>query len=156
MSTKTKSVLKAIGFSIVIILIAMFGSIDSGEYYKALVLPKGAPPASVFPIAWGILYALMIITVSIITIKVKDGMYKKDAISYYYTQLMVNAVWPYLFFVFKLSALSFIWLILLLVLVMITLYKFYNLEKIAGLMLVPYVLWLIYAGYINLFVALLN
>lgn len=156
MSEKTNSVLKTIVYSVIIILLAMFGSMDSKEYYNSLNLPPLAPPGWLFPVAWGILYTLMIIAACLVIAKVKDGMYKKDAISFYYTQLLVNAVWPYLFFVFKIPLFSFVWLILLLVLVVLTFLKFLKLIKAAGYMFIPYILWLLYAGYINLFVAILN
>lgn len=156
MSSKTKNVLKVIFYSLIVIVLAMFGSMGSKEYYGTLNLPKGAPPAWVFPVAWGIIYTLMIVSAIIIVLKAKDGMYKKDAISFYYTQALVNAFWPYLFFVFKTPLLAFLWLILLLVLVVLTALKFYNLNKTAGYLFIPYILWLLYAGYINLFVIFLN
>lgn len=156
MSNKTKNVLKTVLYSLIIIVLAMFGSMGSKEYYSTLNLPKGAPPSWLFPVAWGIIYTLIIIAAIIIVVKAKDGMYKKDAISFYYTQLLVNAFWPYIFFVFKTPLLAFLWLILLLVLVVINALKFYNLNKISGYLYIPYILWLLYAGYINLFVALLN
>lgn len=156
MSERTKNVLKTIFYSVIIVIIATLGSVNSKEYYSSLILPKGAPPSWLFPIMWGIIYTLIIISSSLVVLKVKDGMYKKDALSYYYTQFLVNAVWPYLFFVFKTPLLAFLWLILLLVLVVITALKFYRLLKISGYLFIPYVLWLLYAGYINLFVVILN
>lgn len=156
MSENTKRVLKTIIYSVIIILIAMFGSMNSKEYYNSLNLPPLAPPSWIFPVAWGVLYALMIVSACLIEVNVKDGMYKKDAISFYYTQLLVNAVWPYLFFVFKVPLFAFVWLILLLVLVVLTSLKFLRLLKVSGYMFIPYILWLLYAGYINLFTAILN
>ena len=156
MSSKTKNVLKVIFYSLIVIVLAIFGSVGSKEYYSTLNLPKGAPPSWVFPVAWGIIYTLMIVSAIIIVLKAKDGMYKKDALSFYYTQILVNAFWPYLFFVFKTPLLAFLWLVLLLVLVVLTALKFYNLNKTAGYLFIPYILWLLYAGYINLFVIFLN
>lgn len=156
MSEKTKNVIKIAVYSVLIILVAAFGSVNSKDYYNSLNLPKGAPPSIVFPIAWGVLYTLMIISASIIEVKAIEGIAKKDALSFYFTQLMVNAVWPYLFFVFKVPLFSFIWLILLLVVAVITFLKFINLNKISAYMLIPYILWIIYAGYINLGVAVLQ
>lgn len=156
MSEKTKNIIKIVVYSILIILVAAFGSVNSKDYYNSLNLPKGAPPSFVFPVAWGILYTLIIISASIIELKAKEGIAKKDALSFYFTQLMVNAVWPYLFFVFKVPLFSFVWLILLLVVVVITFLKFLNLNKVSGYLFIPYILWIIYAGYVNLGVALLQ
>ena len=156
MTVKAKNILKIVVTSLVLVFISSLGSVNSKEYYSSLILPKGAPPSYIFPVAWGIIYSLIILAACIIEFKVKDGMYKKDALSYYYTQFIVNALWPYLFFVFKVPLLAFILLVILFVLVVMTFIKFYKLNKIAGLLFIPYILWLIYAGYINLFVALLN
>lgn len=156
MTVNTKNILKIIGISLLFILTSYLGSMNSKEYYETLLLPSAAPPSFVFPIAWGIIYTLMIIAACIVEAKVKDGMYKKDAFSYYYTQLAVNAMWPYLFFFFKVPLFAFVLLAILLVLVVLTLIKFYGLKKISGYLLIPYVLWIIYAGYINLFVIILN
>ena len=155
MSYKLKNCIKIVIYSVLIILIAAFGSVNSKEYYNSLNLPKGAPPSFVFPIAWGILYTLMIIAACIIEVKGAEGMAKKDALSFYFTQLMVNTVWPYLFFVFKAPFFAFIWLVLLLVVVVLTFLKFLKLNKVAAYFFIPYILWIIYAGYINLSVAVL-
>ena len=152
----TKNILKIIGISLGLILIGYLGSMNSKEYYNSLILPNLAPPSVVFPIAWGIIYTLVIASACIIENYVTNGAYKKDAIGAYWLQLIVNVVWPWLFFVFKLNIVSFGWLILLFVLVLSTFLKFYKLNKLAGVFYIPYLLWLVYAGYINLGVALLN
>ncbi len=117
--------------------------------YESLKQPFLAPPAIAFPIAWTILYILMGISAYLIS--------KKEPIPLiYYLQLFVNALWSIIFFVFKLRLLAFFWLILLIILVIIMIVKFKKIQKIAALLQIPYLLWIVFAGYLNLAVYLLN
>ena len=72
------------------------------------------------------------------------------------TQLAVNFVWPLLFFRVGLYGTAFWWLILLLALVLVTARAFYRIDKQAGWLLVPYLVWLMYAAYLNAGVWFLN
>ena len=150
-----KNIFTLIGISVLLIAIGYLGSMNSREYYNSLILPDLAPPSIVFPIAWGIIYTLMIAGAVIIEVYVLNGPHKKDALSSYFVQLVINVIWPYLFFVFKLDVLSFVWIIILFIAVLITFLKFYKLNRLSAVLYIPYLLWLIYAGYINLGVALL-
>ena len=156
MTNKTKNVITLILTSAFLIIIGYLGSINSKEYYSSLILPSFSPPSVVFPIAWGIIYTLMIIAAVIIEAYAFNTPLKKDALSFYWVQLVINVIWPWLFFVFKLNFVSFLWIILLFVVVFLTFRKFYKINKLAGYLYIPYLLWLIYAAYINLGVAVLN
>ena len=156
MKKQTKNILTLILTSVALIVFGYLGSMNSKEYYNSLILPDFAPPSWLFPVAWGIIYTLMIISAVIIEKYVLNGMYKKDAIGFYWTQLIINVIWPWLFFVFKLNFISFIWIIILFLFVFLTFKKFYKLNKLSGLLLIPYMIWLIYAAYINLGVSVLN
>ena len=74
----------------------------------------------------------------------------------YYLQLAINALWPIFFFVFKWRLFSFIWILLLIIAVIYMIIKFYEKDKLAGLLQIPYLLWLAFATYLNLFVYILN
>jgi len=117
--------------------------------YKDLIQPPLAPKAILFPIVWTILYILMGISAYIID-------EKNGSLTLYYIQLFVNAMWSIIFFVFKLRFLAFIWIILLIVLVVIMIKNFLKINKTAGYLQIPYLLWLIFASYLNLGVYLLN
>lgn len=117
--------------------------------YQSLVKPAFAPPAIAFPIAWSILYILMGISAYLVD---KNS----GNLDVYYFQLFFNAMWPIIFFVFKLRLLAFIWLLVLIVLVIIMIVRFYKINKGAGLLQIPYLLWLIFAAYLNLGTYLLN
>ena len=152
---KKKDVINLILTSVVFIIISFLGSMNAEEYYATLNLPPFSPPSFIFPIAWSIIYVLIIIGASIIEYNVPKGEKKKDALGTYWFSFILNALWPYTFFVFKLPLVAFFVLVALFVVVVMTAVKFFRLNKIAGLLFIPYILWLIYAGYINLGVVIL-
>jgi len=78
------------------------------------------------------------------------------AISVYIYQLVVNFLWSTFFFQFGWYLFSFLWLVLLWVLILITLVRFYRISKPAGYLLIPYLLWVTFAGYLNFAIWLLN
>lgn len=121
--------------------------------YNSLQKPPLAPPSIVFPIVWTILYVLMGISYGILKSKEKVD----DEVNFiYYLQLGVNALWSIFFFVFKWRLFSFIWILLLAVLVILIIIKFYNRNKTAGLIQIPYLLWVLFASYLNIGFYILN
>ncbi len=74
----------------------------------------------------------------------------------YYIQLGVNALWSIIFFVFKWRLFSFIWIVLLVVLVILMIIRFYKIDKVAAYLQIPYLLWILFASYLNLGIYLLN
>ena len=125
------------------------GSID----YSSLKQPPLSPPSTLFPIVWSILYILMGISYGILdsNLLVDSGIN-----SIYYLQLFVNALWSIFFFVFKWRFFSFLWILLILALVVIMIIRFYRKNKTSGLLQIPYLLWILFATYLNLGVYLLN
>ena len=117
--------------------------------YANLNQPAFAPPGALFPIAWTILYILMGISAYIIS-------ERNGRLNLYYIQLGVNALWSIIFFVLELRLLAFIWIILLIVLVVKMIRQFMIINKTAGYLQIPYLIWLIFAAYLNLGVYLLN
>lgn len=121
--------------------------------YNIIQKPVFSPPAVVFPIVWTILYILMGISYGILK---SNNLLDLDVKFIYYLQLFLNALWPILFFIFKWRLFSFIWIIFLIIAVIIMIVKFYSKNKISAFMQIPYLLWLFFAGYLNLMVYLLN
>ena len=115
--------------------------------------PFLTPPSIVFPIAWGILYVLMGISYGILKDK---GLTDKKIDIVYYTQLGINALWSIFFFVFKWRLFAFLWILLLLASVITMTVEFYKKNKISGLLQIPYILWIVFASYLNLALYLLN
>ncbi len=123
---------------------------DSFSMYKQLIRPKYSPPSIAFPIAWNILYLLM--SIAVILVKHDD----ENNLKIYYLQLLLNALWTPIFFLFKMYYLALFELIILLVIVIYMTYKFYKYNKIATYLLIPYIIWLLFALYLNYFVAIYN
>ncbi len=126
------------------------------EDYQNLIQPAFAPPSWVFPVVWTILYILM----GIASYRIYSlGSYRpqvKSALIFYGLQLMANFLWSILFFGLQLRGIALLWLIFLWILILITTIKFYRLDKVAGLLMVPYLLWVAFAGVLNYYVWQLN
>ena len=121
--------------------------------YDTLQKPILSPPSIVFPIIWSILYILMGVSYGILK---DNNLVDKDINFIYYLQLFFNLLWPIAFFVLKWRLFAFIWIILLAILILAMIIKFYNKNKLSGLLQIPYLIWTIFATYLNLAVYLLN
>lgn len=124
--------------------------------YGAMVKPPLSPPGWVFPIAWSILYLLM----GYASYRVlESGATKEEitkALTLYGLQLLANFIWPLLFFGGGWFLLSFFWLIALWVLILLTIRAFSKIDETAGNLLLPYILWVTFAAYLNFGIYLLN
>lgn len=130
---------------------------DSMSIYSEINTPPLAPPPAVFPIAWSILYILMGISAARIYIKRKESPKEaRDALAVYAMSLIVNFTWSIIFFSLGSFLVAFVWLLLLLALVLATMVRYHALDKLAAYLQIPYVLWLIFAGYLNLAIFILN
>ncbi|MBR2280790.1 MAG: tryptophan-rich sensory protein [Ruminococcus sp.] len=144
----------ALAIIIPLALGGIVGFITSGSMdYDMLRQPALSPPAILFPIVWTILYILMGVSFGLLMDK---GVLDDNVKWIYYIQLFVNLVWPILFFTLKWRLLAFIWIIVLDFLVLTMVVKFYGKDKIAGLLQIPYLAWVLFATYLNLGVYLLN
>lgn len=123
------------------------------NYYN-LKLPSFAPSGLVFPIVWTILYILMGISCYFIIESNLDR--KNDALFIYGIQLLINLFWSIWFFVFQFYWLAFIWILLLIGFVVIMIKKFYEISKFSAYLQFPYLLWLLFASILNLFVCFFN
>ena len=110
---------------------------------KASLSYNGPVPRWIFPIAWSILYILMGISSYIIS----DN---KNLLNIYKINLIVNLLWPIIFFLFKLKVLAFFWILILILIVGYMIYKFYQENKLSSYLLIPYILWLVFASVLNL------
>ncbi len=121
--------------------------------YGSLEKPPLAPPGIVFPIVWTILYVLMGVSYGILK---SNKLTDRSIDKIYYVQLLVNALWSIFFFVLKCRLFSFIWILLLAVLILVMIVRFYEKNKIAGLLQIPYLLWVLFASYLNFGFYILN
>lgn len=112
-----------------------------------------SPPEWVFPVVWTILYVLMGIASYLV---LTSGKPNDAALTVYAIQLFFNFFWSILFFRLGLCVTAFIWLVLLWFLILGTTVLFYRIVKAAGYLMIPYLLWVAFAGYLNLSICLLN
>lgn len=129
---------------------------SAGEEYGAMVKPPLSPPSWLFPVVWTILFALMGVSSYLVYREHVSRGEKKTALIIYGLQLLVNFFWPLFFFKLEIFLFSFIWLVLLWVLVLVMIVKFNKINKTAGMLQIPYILWLTFAAYLNLAVYFLN
>lgn len=122
--------------------------------YSTLNKPVLSPPAIIFPIVWTILYILMGIS-SYIIFQSNDPR-KSKALTVYAVQLIFNFFWSILFFGFSQYFPAFIWLLLLIFLIVIMIHLFYQIAPVSAYLQIPYLLWCIFAAYLNLMIFLMN
>ncbi|MCM1112890.1 MAG: tryptophan-rich sensory protein [Muribaculum sp.] len=122
------------------------------QSYETLYRPPLAPPGWVFPVVWSILYVLMGIA-SYLIVRNPTGEARRTALYYYGVQLVVNLLWPVIFFRFGAYGTAFFWLLLLWYLAFMTGRKFFELNRAAGRLFLPYLAWLTFAAYLNLAIA---
>lgn len=135
-------------------LAALFsGGMDS---YQVLNQPPLSPPGWIFPIVWTILYLLMGYASYRVLTSGADRMEIKKALTFYGIQLALNFLWPILFFGFGWYWAAFVLLLALWACIYMTMYLFGQIDDTAENLLIPYLLWVTFAGYLNLGVALLN
>ncbi|MCI8630739.1 MAG: tryptophan-rich sensory protein [Firmicutes bacterium] len=135
---------------------------ESMEQFQELRQPPLSPPSWVFPIVWTLLFIMMGTASYIIIMSgLRGGTQEsrrqaRSALCIYILQLAVNFFWPLLFFNMKIYLAAFMWLLLLWILIVTMMFMFYRISKIAGYLIVPYVLWVTFAGYLNLGIYFLN
>lgn len=124
--------------------------------YKELRQPPLAPPGWVFPVVWTILYVLMGYASYRILVSDADRREKEYAFKLYGAQLAINFLWPLVFFGLEQYLLAFFVLLLLWALIFFTIRAFSRIDERAADLLLPYIVWVTFAGYLNVGVYLLN
>lgn len=135
------------GWLLLVAIIAGIGavaSLDAATFYAQLTLPSWAPPASVFGPVWTILYMSMAIAMWLVW-RERNASYSRVAVALFLAQLGANALWSWLFFAWHQGALAFVDILVLLVLIIATLRVFWRVRRLAGLLLIPYLLWVGFA-----------
>lgn len=127
----------------------------NSKWYNLLSKPFLNPPSYVFRPVWTILYVTILVALAIYVFKNTDRNKFKGYI-YFSIQVILNALWSPLFFYFKNMKTAFIVIILLDIFVLLNIKEFYRVSKVAGLILIPYFLWIAFATYLNFGFILLN
>lgn len=131
-------------------------TMNSMEAFEALNQPPLSLPGWLFPVVWTVLYVLMGIASYLVSVSDAPQEEKARALWTYGIQLAFNFLWPIAFFNLKWYLFAFLWLVILWILILITALRFGRIRKPAGYLLVPYLLWVAFAGYLNLGIYLLN
>lgn len=142
------SVAISLGTGIVSSLLSGAGMQQYGTLYK----PPLAPPGWLFPIVWVILYVLMGIAAWLVY--ETEGVDTKQALVLYGIQLVLNGGWSLIFFGWQAYFLAFAWLLLLWFFIYLTVKEFLQVNRLAGILMIPYLIWVTFAGYLNLAIAL--
>lgn len=131
-------------------------SMEGMRAFEELKKPALTPPGWVFPVAWTALYLMMGYASYLVLESRRPKEDIEGALTVYACQLTVNFFWPILFFRLGLYLFAFFWLVALWLMVIATLAYFRKLQKTAGALMIPYLLWVTFAGYLNFGVYLLN
>ena len=129
------------------------GGLDT---FETLNQPPLSPPGWLFPVVWTILYILMGIASYLVLTSGKSQESIRRALVLYGIQLSFNFLWPIFFFGLSAYLFAFIWLVALWLLILATTVSFYRISDIAGYLMIPYLIWVTFAGYLNLGIYLLN
>ncbi len=122
---------------------------NSYQVYKALKKPPLSPPGWMFGPVWTVLYAMIAFAAFRV---ITAGISRPEvivALVVFVIQLLLNFLWPYLYFTKGLRGVAFTEIFLLWIFIAITLLLFYRIDSLAGRLLVPYLLWVTFAVYLN-------
>ena len=131
-------------------------TIGSMQDFEALNKPPLSPPAWLFPTVWTILYALMGVASYLVLEATTSQGAKREAFKVYFLQIFFNFFWSIIFFTLGAYEIAFAWLLILLALIVITTVRFWRLHRYAGILMLPYIAWVGFAGYLNLAIAYIN
>jgi len=153
MKIQWKTLFFCIAIPLAVGALSAFLTNDSMQTFQLLNKPPLSPPGWLFPVVWTILYTMMGIASYLIVTSEEPS---QDALFTYGLQLLVNFFWSILFFNMELYLLAFFWLLLLWILILKIIFEFRKISVTAGYLLIPYLLWVTFAGYLNLAIYLLN
>lgn len=154
MKIKNKS---ALIISVLIPLAAgSLSSLLSGNMsgYSSFNKPALSPPSFIFPIVWTILYILM--GISSFIIYESNAPDKDKALRLYSLQLFFNFFWSLLFFRWKLYLAAFLWLVVMIIIILKMIMEFRQISRAAAFLQIPYLIWCLFAAYLNLMIYLMN
>ena len=124
--------------------------------YAQMRQPPFSPPGWLFPVVWTILYLLMGYASYRVVTADQDRVKIRRALYLYGAQLAVNFLWPLVFFGLQWYLAAFFVLLVLWILIFLCIYAFSDVDERAGDLLLPYILWVTFAAYLNVGVYLLN
>ena len=157
MKTNLKSYIVSVLIALGVGGLSAFATRNSMDLYRDIITPPLSPPSILFPIVWTILFLLMGISAAMIYTET-SAPYKErySALAIYASSLVVNFAWSIIFFNLRWLLFAFFWLFVLWLLIIITIMKYYKINPTAAYLQIPYLLWVTFAGYLNLAIYFLN
>jgi len=147
----------AIAIPLTVGLLSALLTKDNMNIYSEIVKPPLAPPAILFPIVWSILYVLMgVSSAQICTRTEKMPERRTKAFKFYTISLILNFGWSIIFFNIKEFFYAFLWLLVLLYFIIRTILEYRKIYSLAAYLQIPYAVWVAFAGYLNIAIAILN
>jgi tryptophan-rich sensory protein len=123
-------------------------------WYRQLKKSPLNPPSWIFPIVWPILY-IAIIASGVIYVQ-NGGSIKSTGFAYYMIAWILNLSWSPIYFTYKMTGISFIVILLMIVFIYLTIMEFYRTSKLASYLLLPYLIWVSFASYLNGYIYFMN
>lgn len=151
-----KNLLLHIALPLVVGGLSAFFTKDDMIKYAGLNQPPLSPPGFLFPLVWTALYILMGVSTYLISESFATAPQKDAAYRTYGLQLFLNFIWPLIFFKTGFILAAFIWLLLLIASILKMLRIFYRISPTAAKLQIPYLIWSIFAAYLNFGIYLLN
>lgn len=124
-------------------------SVRARDFYAALDRPAWAPPGWLFGPVWAVLYTMMAVAAWLAWRAGEESGGARMAIGLYLLQLVLNALWTWLFFVFRRGGWATVEIVALWVAIALTIVAFWRLRPVAGAMLLPYLAWVTFAGFLT-------
>jgi len=147
-----------ISLIIVCNLIGAIGAIwtsSDGAWYKGINKPSFNPPSWIFGPVWSLLFTLMGISLYLVWTSPLSNI-KLIALTLFVIQFFLNVAWSYLFFGINKPLWSFVEILILIVFILATIIYFFKVNKISGYLLIPYILWVSFASFLNYSIWRLN
>lgn len=156
MKIKWKTLIISVAIPLIVGGLSALVTRNSMQDFEQISKPALAPPGWLFPVVWTILFTLMGIACYLVITANASIKEQSSALKFYGLQLIFNFFWSIWFFNLKAYWFAFVWLIALLILIIATTVKFWRISKPAGILMLPYIAWVTFAGYLNLGIALMN
>ena len=146
-----------IAISLLVGILSALLTRENMDIYNTVVTPKPSPPSALFPIVWTVLYILMGIGAGeVYKRRETNREVAREGLLLFSVQLLLNFLWSILFFNAMQYLLCVFVLIALLVLVILMTTKFYRVSRLSGILQIPYIVWLLFALYLNVGIVFLN
>ncbi|MBQ2931493.1 MAG: tryptophan-rich sensory protein [Clostridia bacterium] len=156
MKTNWKALIWNIAVPLLVGGLSAILTMGSMQSFALITKPPLSPPSWLFPVVWSILFVLMGIASYLVYTSNAPQDQKSRALTVYAIQLAVNFFWSIIFFNLEAYLFAFLWLVLLWALIVLTIILFWQIRRSAGILLLPYLLWVTFAGYLNYAIYLLN